>query len=78
MMTLEQLRVIANETELKTTAVYEASNKLNIFMRQIVNMLSEQNPYAEAINVDEFVAIQTPLFNALVAELTAAYNELVP
>ena len=63
-MTLSELRILVEELNVKVT---DASNKvveLKAFISEVNNAVQASNPFSEAIDVDAFVALQNPLYQA--------------
>ena len=75
-MTIEELRVLVTDIAQKTRELNTVTTRLGSFIRQIEHAIAAENPFSGAINVDQFVSIQAPLYLALLTELEVAADAL--
>lgn len=75
-MTLDELRAIAADVLQKSTVLSGKANALESFIREISSLISADNPFSGTINVDQFVAIQAPLYLALLHDIEVAADAL--
>lgn len=74
-MTLEELRVIVADVVEKAETLHGKAIRLKNFMNRISTMVNDEQ-FSSTINVDSFVAIQTPLYLALLHEIEVAADAL--
>lgn len=75
-MTLDELRVIVTDIFQKSTVLAQKTNLLQSFMTEINAQISPNNSFVSTINIDQFVAIQTPLYLALLHDIEVAADAL--
>lgn len=73
-MILSELQAIVLDIKTKTITVEQSSGHLMTFVDRIDTIVNSE--YGPTINVDAFVAIQTPLYVALLNDLQNAVNAL--
>ena len=73
-MTLEELRVLVADIKTKSRAIRDAALSLDQMIVAIDAQIN--NEYASTINVDAFVAIQTPIYLERLTALEAATDAL--
>jgi len=71
-MTRQELQVIVDDLLQKSTALSQKANELQSFMTDIKNTIADSNPFAETINIDQLVAIQTPIYLQLLTAIETA------
>lgn len=75
-MTLEELQAIVQDVAAKSSALLDASQQLNGFFQEVLADVHPSNPLSAAINVDAYVAIQTPIYLAKLTAVEAAADLL--
>lgn len=71
MATLEQLQVATAATIVLKDALMEAVTALDDFLSKTDSLVNDPH-FAGTIDVDEFIAVQLPLYTALLAAIEAA------
>lgn len=74
-MTLEELRTIVADVVEKAETLHGKTMRLKSFMNRISTMVNDEQ-FSSTINVDPFVAIQTPLYLALLHDIEVAADAL--
>lgn len=75
-MTLQELRTIVADLDPKIAEVYAAASEVRVIVAQVRRLINPNNPYAETINIDQLVALQTPLYLAALTRLETATDAL--
>lgn len=75
-MTIEELRAIVLDIHNKSQAIFAAANDLESFMQQVEQDVADSNPMSIAINVDQYVSIQSPIYVAKLTALETASDAL--
>ena len=75
-MTIEELRIILADLLPKAYDLSRAAQNFAGFIEQVNGAISPNNPFSGAINVDQFVAIQTPIYLSLLTAVETAADVL--
>lgn len=73
-MTLAQARAAAAAAKVNIDASNQSNQAAARFINNVILILN--GPYSSTINVDAFVAIQLPIYNALIADIKSKANAL--
>lgn len=76
MTTIQELRIIVEDIKNKTAELVKASNELNSFVNRVSSLISESNPFASTIDIDELITLETPLYNALLTRVQNSVTAL--
>lgn len=75
-MNLSELRAIVLDVQTKAHTLNATTQNLRGFIDAVETMVGESNSFAETINVDQFVAIQTPIYLELLRQIEIAADAL--
>ena len=76
MTTIEQLRITVDMISEQIDTLQNRTRAVERFMKDTKRMIREENPFASTIDVDAFIAIQTPLFISMLTEVEEAADAL--
>lgn len=62
MTTIEELKAIIIDLQTKTNQLEGASRSLNTFVRSVLSLISDTNPFRDTINIDQLITLQTPIY----------------
>lgn len=74
-MTLAELRAIVADVSQKSDTLFGKTMRLKSFINRIETILND-NDFASTINVDQFVALQTPIYLAILHDIEVAADAL--
>lgn len=75
-MTIEELRIILSDIKTKTDELSQASTNLDSFIKELQDMVSVDNPLSSSIDIDQIVAIYTPMYVEKLARANTAVGQL--
>lgn len=75
-MTIDELRDIISDLEIKSEALTNAASNLQSLVAEVKRFITPANPYASTIDIDALVAINTPLYLNRIAAIEAAADAL--
>lgn len=73
-MTLQELQIIVDDIQTKVGVVNGNSRALRSFIDEVSQIIN--GPYSSTINVDAFVALQTPIYLELLTNLEQSTDAL--
>jgi len=76
-MTIEELRLVVEAAKPKISELSQAASSLEEFTNFVWDMIKPENEMAGTIDVDQFIAIQVPIYNARIARVQAAISDLI-
>lgn len=74
-MTLSELRALFETIDGQSRTLYETTAQLRAFMNNIRSIIYDPN-FSETIDVDQFVAIQTPIFTQMLTSIETAADAM--
>lgn len=74
--TLEELRTLYEDINPKVYELFYAAEDLKVLLDGVGQDISNSNPFSSAINVDPYVAIQTPLYLEKLTRIETAADAL--
>lgn len=74
-MTLQELRTIVADVAQKGDTLFGKTMRLKSFIDRVDRIIND-NEFAATINVDAFVAVQTPIYLAILHDIEVAADAL--